>query len=62
MPMIIVGVADRNRTVDEVMKERTRTGAEYLKLDTGELVKEIVEEIVEEKTPEEHQKPARKTN
>ena len=58
MPMIIVGVADRNRTVDEVMGERTRTGAEYLKLATGDLVKEIVEE----KTPEEPQKPARKTN
>jgi len=47
MERLVVGRADRSKTVDEAMAERHRTGAQYMDLATGELVN-----IVPDKAPE----------
>jgi len=55
MEITIVGKADRNRSVEEVINDRPRSGADYLDLATGNLVK-----IAEDEPAAESQKKAKK--
>jgi len=50
MTMVIVGKADRNRTIEEVMGASARTGARYLDLASGNLIA-VVLEAPKESTP-----------
>lgn len=55
MTMSVIGEAGRNQTVEDLMKARPRTGADYLDLATGNLVKEVSaapakEETIKKKT------------
>ncbi len=56
MTMVIIGKADRNRLVGEVIDETPRTGARYLDLATGDLIalvkKTGKESASEEEKPE----------
>jgi hypothetical protein len=58
MGIVVVGSADRNKTVGEIMGDRAKTGAEFLDLAAGNLVK-IVSEPTE--TVEPTEKPKRKS-